>query len=222
MNTQAIRYAGRAAIVTGVASIVGFIALMLFFALEASQATLNSNGFYFWGFISDVSAPATMIPLLVVVLALHQVERAHAQILSRIALVLGLTGALGVTLLQVLLIIKVLTFEQEVGPVVLAMGIAGVWLVLASYLGGTEHILPSGLVWLGIAVGAAQASYPVLFQALGGADFYAKMGNDFMLATVSGIIFLLSYLGFPIWMFWFARTWSSKRMKTEAGLVYAG
>jgi hypothetical protein len=31
MNTQAIRYAGRAAIVTGVASIVGFIALMLFF-----------------------------------------------------------------------------------------------------------------------------------------------------------------------------------------------
>jgi hypothetical protein len=222
MNNQIDRYARPAALVAGIASIIGFIALILFFALEAPGVSADPQGFHFWGFISDIAGPLTMIPLIIVMLALHRAERAQAPTLSRVALMVGVIGALGVTLLQVLLIIRVLTFEQEVGPVVLAMGIAGVWLILASYMARVQHILPSGLAWLGIVTGVAQAAYPLLFQALGGANFYTNMGSDYVVMGLASIIMLVSYLGFPIWALWFARVWTSRRVKENTGVVYAG
>lgn len=220
-NNRFAHYAGPAAVVVGIVSIIGFIALMLFFGIEAPHVSSNPQGFHFWGFLSDVAGPATMIPLIVVMLALHERERAHAPGLSRAAVVIGVVGALGVTLLQVLLIVKVLSFEQEVGPVVVATAITGVWLVLANYLGQVQRILPARLAWLGIAVGAVQIAYPVVFQVLGGANFYQNAGSNVLLAAIAAVIFLVSYIGFPVWALWLARVWSSRRVKADAEMAYA-
>jgi hypothetical protein len=222
MNTRLARYAIPAAYITGIMSILGFVSLILFFALEAPQASTNPQGFHFWGFVSDISGPATMLPLLVVILALHEIERARAPLLSRIAAAVGVIGALAVTVLQVLLVIKVLPFEQEDGPVVLAMAAVGLWLVLANYLGRVQRVLPSGLAWLGIVAGAAQVLYPVLFQALGGSGFYENIGSNYLLMAAASVIFLVSYVGFPVWAIWLGRVSSSQRVKAHAGAAYAG
>ncbi len=222
MNTRLARYAGWAAYITGIMSIVGFVSLILFFSLEAPQATENPQGFHFWGLVSDIAGPATMLPLLVIILELHEIERDRARVLSQIAAVIGVIGALGVTALQVLLIIKVLPFEQEVGPVVFATALVGAWLVLANYLGRVQQILPSRLAWLGIAVGATQVLYPVIFQLLGGSRFYENIGSNYLLLAISSVIFLVSYVGFPVWAIWLGRIWSRQRANAKAEAAYAG
>lgn len=222
MRNRFAPYVAGTALYVGIVSIIGFIALVLFFALEAPSVNTNPNGFHFWGFLSDVAGPLTMIPLVYVMVALHRVEQAQSPTLSRVALLVGVIGALGVTVLQILLIVKVLTFEQEVGPVVLAMALVGGWLVLASYLGQVQHVLPAGLAWLGIATGIAQALYVVLFPVMGGAGFYDQLGSNIPLMAITSVIFLLSYIGFPIWAIWFARAWSSTRAQSNVEAAYAG
>lgn len=222
MNTRLARNAAGAAYISGVASIVGFVSLVLFFTLEAPQAAASSgSGFDFWGLISDISGPATMVPLLLVVLALHQIERDRAPLLSRIAAAFGMIGALAVTVLQLLLIFKFLTFEQEVGPVVLGNAAVGVWLVLANHLARVQGVLSPRLAWLGIVVGVSFVLYPVIFPIVGGAGFYNNIGSNYLLLIVTGLIFLTSYIGFPVWAIWLGRVWSSQRAAARAEAVYA-
>ncbi len=222
MNTRLARYGGWAAYITGIMSIVGFVSLMLFFALEAPQATENPQGFHFWGLVSDIAGPATMLPLLVVMLALHEVERDRARVLSQIAVVIGVVGAVAITVLQVLLIIKVLPFEQEVGPVVFATALVGVWLILANYSGRAQQILPARLAWVGIAAGASQVLYPVMFQLLGGSRFYDNIGSNYLVLAISSLVFLVSYVGFPVWAIWLGRIWSRQQANAKAEAAYAG
>ncbi len=222
MNTRFAGYIGRAASVTGIMGILSFVSIALFFALEAPAANANPQGFYFWGTLSDIAAPLTMLPLLVVIQGLHLVERTGAPLLSRVARAIGTIGAVAITILQVLLIVRVLSFEQEVGPVVYANALVGAWLLLANYMGRTQRILPTALAWLGIAVGIAQVLYPVVFQILGGAGFYANVGSDFLVLTITSVVFLVSYIGFPIWAIWLGRVWSRQRINARAGAAYVG
>ncbi|MBI5034350.1 MAG: hypothetical protein HZB51_27830 [Chloroflexi bacterium] len=221
MNNQLARYASGAAYMVGVMSILSFVFLMLFFSLEAPQVASNPDGFHLWGFLSDIAGPLTMLPLIIIMLVLHQIERARAPRPSQVATVIGVIGALAVTILQILLVIRVLSFEQEVGPVVVAMGIVGVWLITANYLGLAQRILPSKLAWLGILVGMVQAAYPVLFQMLGGANFYNNLGSNVFLMILTSVIFLGSYIGFPIWAIGLARFWSNQRKTADVKVVYA-
>ncbi|MGE5262576.1 MAG: hypothetical protein ACM3S0_04275 [Acidobacteriota bacterium] len=222
MHNRVTRYAAGAAYISGIMGIVGFVSMVLFFALEAPQAAASSgSGFYFWGLISDISGPATMVPLLLVVLALHQIERDTAPMLSRIAAAFGMIGALAVTVLQLLLIFKFLTFEQEVGPVVLANAVVGVWLVLANHLARVQAVLSPRLAWLGIVVGMSFVLYPVIFPIVGGAGFYNNLGSNYLLLIVTSLIFLISYIGFPVWAVWLGRVWSRQRATARTEAAYA-
>jgi hypothetical protein len=82
---------------------------------------------------------------------------------------IGVIGMLGVALLQLLLIFKVISFEQEVGLVLIATAAVGVWLIIVNFLGRRQGSLPSRLAWLGIAVGVAFVLEPVMLSAAGGA-----------------------------------------------------
>ena len=112
---------------------------------------------------------------------------------------------LGVALLQVLLRINVIPFEQEVGLVLFATAAVGVWLILVDLLGWRQGSLPSRLAWLGIAVGAAFVLEPVMLSAAGGAVAWRVFMSNYLLLTGSAIVFLVSYVGFPIWAFWLGR-----------------
>lgn len=206
MITRLARYAGWAAYLSGVVAILSLVFLILFYALEAPQAAANAGqGFYFWGTLNDITGAVTMVPLLLVALAIDRTERSRAAVLSQVARAIGSVGMLGVVVFQALLIIKVMSFEQEVGPVISATAVVGVWLILVNYLGQVQAILPSRLAWLGIAVGAAQILGLVAFLAIGGSFVIQNIASNYLILTAAGLVFLVSYVGFPVWAIWLGR-----------------
>ena len=63
---------------------------------------------------------------------------------------------------------------------------------------------------------------PVIVFVAGGADWRAYMSNP-LLVVVSAVIFLLAYVGFPIWAIWLGRvllaTNATEEARLQVGLV---
>ena len=128
---------------------------------------------------------------------------------------------LGVALLQLLLRLNVIAFEQEVVLVALATGVVGVWLILVNQQGRRSGDLPSRLAWLGIAVGVAFVLQPVLLVVAGGAAFWRTIMSNYLLFTGSAVVFLVSYAGFPVWAIWFGRVLRGARVAPIAHEIRA-
>lgn len=203
MNTRLARSAGWAANISGIAAILGLVSLLLFFGLESTPKT--GQGVHIWGPVSDISPILQMGSLLVVAHRFYRIQRSRAAGLSLIGTTIGMIGMLGVALLQFLLIIKVIAFEQEVGLVLLATAEVGVWLIFVNFSGRRQRSLPSRLAWLGTAVGAAFVLEPVMLSAAGGAVAWRVFMSNYLLMTGSAVVFLISYVGFPVWAFWLGR-----------------
>src|SRR5574337_291231 len=121
MNAFAARNASRIAVLCAIISIVGMISLSLFFAIEVSQP----GGFHIWGPLSDISLLLQMLLLAVVALALYPLLKPVAPRLMQASTIIGIAGMLAAVLLQFLLIVRVMPFEQEVGPLLVATAGAG-------------------------------------------------------------------------------------------------
>ena len=73
--------------------------------------------------------------------------QARMQVLNRVTLLLGIVGICAVAAFQLLLVTGVLSFEQEVGPVMIALLVSGVWLIITGYhLGRSTGSLPRSLL----------------------------------------------------------------------------
>jgi hypothetical protein len=195
------------------------VSLILFFGLEAPQATTGAGAEHLWGPLSDICPIIQMVALLIVARALYQMERPVPPRLSLVASVIGAIGMIGVALLQSLLIARVILFEQEVGPVVLATAVVGVWMIVVSFVGQRRGHLPPRLGWLGVIVGVAFVLQPVLLTALGGAVAWRAMMSNVLLLAGSAFVFLVSYVGFPIWAFWLGRLFTATATGREAKAV---
>lgn len=217
MSTRLTPYAGWAAYLSAVAAILGLVSLLLFFGLEAPHATANSGqGFHFWGPVSDICPIVQMLALLVVARTLYLMERPGAPGLTLFGSAIWIVGVLGVSLLQLLLIFKVMPFDQEVGPVLVATAAVGVWLILVNHLGQRQKNLPSLVAWLGIAAGAAFVLEPVIFSALGGAVAWQIIMSNYLLLIGSALVFLVSYVGFPVWAIWLGRVIASANRESTS------
>jgi len=147
---------GRITVVSGVLAAAGIAFLIAMFASFATGA--KSAGMAF-GWINDVLVMLSYLLTAPAVLALRPLLRPQAPILSAVLAVVGLVSIGATVLLQWLLVIGTLTFEQEIGPVsIVYLGLA-VWFVLTGYLGRTSGILPHG-VRMGL-VGATYVGYPI-------------------------------------------------------------
>ncbi len=98
-----------------------------------------------FGWINDVSAVVAALLMLPLVVAVYVLLRPHAPIVSGLAIVIGLGANLAIMVLQSLLVLGALTFQEEVGPVLIAFLFLVVWLVLTGYLGSSSGTLPHGL-----------------------------------------------------------------------------
>lgn len=217
MNTRLAtrRFAGWAAILSGVAAILAMVTVILFFTLE-----MDSSEEHLWGPLSDIFPIIQMALLLVVTCGLYAIQRATAPRTSIIGTVIGVIGMLGVIVLQTLLRMGVVRFEQEIGPLVMAFALVGVWLIVANDVGRRQRSLPSTLAWLGMAVGIASILEAVIVAVAGGADWRTYMSNP-LLVVVSAVVFLLVYVGFPIWAIWLGRV-LLKAERSEAGQQQSG
>ena len=200
MNTRPYRSAGWATILSGLLSIATLLTLILFFWLEA-----GSKEVHLWGPLSDICPIIQMVLLLVVARAVHRIQQLRAPGLSLTAAIVGAAGMLGVILLQALLRLQIIQFAQEVGPLTTVTGLVGVWLILVNYLGRRQANLPSPLAWLGMAVGAAFVLEPVVLFAAGGAEYWRAFMSNYLLLAAGAIVFLVVYIGFPIWAIWLGR-----------------
>jgi hypothetical protein len=203
MDTRTTRSTGWAAYSSGIAAIIGLVSLILFFGFESTPITAQSP--HFWGPISDIAPILQMGFMLVVLRTFYQMQRPGASKLNLVGSGIGIIGMMGVMVLQILLILKIIVFEQEVSLVLFFTGVVGVWLILVNFFSRRQGNLPSRLAWLGIAVGAAFMLEPVMLSAAGGAVAWRVFMSNYLLLAASAAVFLVSYVGFPVWAFWLGR-----------------
>ena len=97
---------------------------------------------------------------ILVALALYRILRVYNPALVRTATIIGIVALLAVVGLQLLLIFKVLTFQQQVPWVSLAMMLGvGVWLVATGLVARSTGRMPNSLLMSILAV--PYLGYPV-------------------------------------------------------------
>jgi len=100
-----------------VVSAVGLVFLVAMFTCFSVGAT--SFGLVF-GWINDVSAVVAAFIMLPLIVAVHVLLRPHAPSMSGLATLIGIGANLAIMVLQSLLVVAVLTFQEQIGPVLIA------------------------------------------------------------------------------------------------------
>jgi hypothetical protein len=150
------RVAGWAAYASGV---IGTISVFFFVLFVGAYVTTGRPAPWPIGRINDLTSMLMYFVALPIPLALHERLKARATALSRVAMLIGITGMVAIVVLQYLLVVGVLTFAQQGGPVTAAILVVGVWLLLTGYLGQSSGALPRGVLFSWLAV--PYFGYPV-------------------------------------------------------------
>jgi hypothetical protein len=137
----------------GAFGVVFLVAMFVSFAVGARSAGLA------FGWINDVLLMVSYALAAPAALALGSLLRPRAPILSTFAAVIGLAAIVVIVLLQLLLVIGAMTFEEEIGPASIAFLFLAAWFGLTGYLGRVAGVLPNGVRW-GI-LGATYVGYPI-------------------------------------------------------------
>jgi hypothetical protein len=182
MSSYLVENAGVFANLAGIAAIIAFAALFIFFA-----------GVPVFGPINDAASVFQMLFLIPVALALHRIFRAGAPTLSLLATSIAIFAMLVIAVLQGLLVLKLVRFEQTLKTVLVMGGVVGVWWLLVAYLASGNSAFPSGLAWTSVIAGLSGVLLVVGFW-LGGQQH-----------PLAAIGFMANGLTAPVWTFWLAR-----------------
>jgi hypothetical protein len=155
-TTTVLRPGGWTAYASGVVSAISWVFLIAMFASFAVGAT--SPGLVF-GRINDVLVVVWGLLALPLAVALHALLRVRAPILSGLAMMIGISAIVAIMVLQSLLVVGALTFEEQIGPVSIAFLVLAVWFVMTGYLGSSSGALPHG-VRMGL-LAATSVGYPI-------------------------------------------------------------
>jgi hypothetical protein len=162
-KATALRLGARTALASGVLAAIGMVFLVGMFVSFAIGAT--SPGMVF-GRINDVLVMVSYALAMPTAIALHGLLRPQAPLMSGLATVIGIVALAAIVVLQLLLVVGVLTFEEQIGPVSIALLVAGAWFVVTGYLGSSKGALPGG-VRHGL-LAATYVGYPIWAFWLGG------------------------------------------------------
>lgn len=114
--------------------VVGAVGLAFLVAMYAAFAGGARSAGMALGWVNDVTGVVTLPLALPGMLALHARLRPHAGPVGDGLLVVGVVSSGAIVVLQLLLVTEVLTFEQEIGPVMVAYLGLGTWLVATGWL----------------------------------------------------------------------------------------
>ena len=180
--SQIFALVGWAAILSAVATIATAVSGILFFALGER-----------FGAINDAFSVAQMALTIPVAAALYPMARSSSSGLALSAAALGILGAGVAAVLQALLVVRVVGFEQTIREVLAAGGAVGVWLILTNLLALGAEALPGGLVAFGLFAGAGSIISVAGFY-LGGQQHPLFYGGA-----------LLGVTGYAVWAAWLGR-----------------
>ena len=145
------------AFLSGIAAAVSLVFLFIFYS------DINSLGHF--GTYNDIAVTVQYILMLPIALFLYQQLRPVDPRRARNSLTVGLIGMFAVIILQLLLILDVLPFIFQIGPVIIAFFIVLAWFLLNRDLGRETDFLPHGLA-LTILAGLI-FGYPIWSYKLG-------------------------------------------------------
>ena len=148
-------YAALASGLLGIPMVLTLVAMYAGFAMGPDARPLALR----LGAINDALAIAVYGLVLPVVPAMHVLVRETGNTRSLLLAAIGAVGIVVTMILQWMLVTGVLTFEQQIVPVSLALLGVGVWIVGTGILARRSGFLPTG-VRDGL-LGASYLGYPV-------------------------------------------------------------
>ena len=180
MNHTQMRRIGWSAYANGVLMLANMATLALMFAVHP-----------IWGPINDALSVVWMLSFLPLAVLL---ARLNAPVMGRVAAVgTALVGAAAMLLfavLQSLLVMGLVRFEQTFAAVVTLGGVLGLWLLVNGLPALKGKTLPGGLAWITVGFG--------LSYVLGTFGYWLG-GYEMPLLWVGAA---LGYLLGPVWAFW--------------------
>jgi hypothetical protein len=118
-----------------------------------------------FGTLNDIAVIVQYVIALPIVFAIQRLQRPQDPTLNRIATLIGIAGMLIVILLQTLLVLDVIPFSQQIGPVIGGFMVILAWFVLSAHIGRDNEDVPSNMT-LAVLAGLYIA-YPVWAFSLG-------------------------------------------------------
>jgi hypothetical protein len=173
---------GWAALLSAGATIGTLITGILFFAVNER-----------FGKINDIVSVFQVVLMLPVAAAMYLLARPGNGGLALLALAVGSMGMIIVAVLQALLVVGMVSFEQTIGAVLSAGAAIGLWLVLANVVALAGGTLPWGLGVFGMAAGIGY-----LLSAVG----FHRGGQQHPLFYAGSILIVVGYL---VWATWLGR-----------------
>jgi len=152
-----IRAAGGFAIVSGIISAIGIVFLVALYVL-AFATPLKTLGYTF-GMLNDICVAIQYLLTIPIALALYRILLPHNAPLIRIATIIGIGAMVAVIVLQLLLFFGVVTFQQQVAWVSLAILVVGARLVITGLVARSTGRLPNSVMMSAVAV--PYLGYPV-------------------------------------------------------------
>lgn len=171
--------AGLSAWLAAVMTVVGMVTLLLFFSRGGQ-----------WGMLNDASSVVLMLALIPVALVLAVIELEVVTTTALVVAAIGIIAMLAVALLQALLVVRRVTYEQTKLPVLGGTAVVGLWYLLTALVtGGTQ---------IGDGVRVASAAAGVGFVAVGYG--FATGGERHPAAGVGGLVAFVSSLALQLYL----------------------
>jgi hypothetical protein len=187
MSEHASATIGWVSIAAGIAGLLGFAFIILFFTVGQPFGTLN-----------DVSIAVTAILSLALALMLYPSLHAYSPLLSLAALVLVPVGAVLVVVGSALSILGIRGWYLSGLYMAAGNAMVGLWLVALSYAALRSDFLPRGLAVLGVVAGVVLAlglvAIPGIFRDIDTKEYEPTVIN--LLWWTSSIGYLAAY---PVW-----------------------
>lgn len=180
MNLDAL--VGWSALLAAVATVAGAVLLGLFFAKGQP-----------WGTLNDIASIVLMLATIPVALALGLLGEGAFGWLAWVVTAIGVVGMAGAAIAQLLLVVRVRTYEQLL-PWTLGFGaVVGVWYLFVGLL-GLDFVTTRNYPWLLIALAIASG---MGFIAIG---YGFWRGNErHPLSVLGGLALVVSSTAFLGW-----------------------
>jgi len=176
------RLAGWSTYFNATVFLLSLVALMLFFSVGGFWGTINDSLSIFW--------MLSYIPLAV---TFYHINRSVNTPISLASSLIGIAAAIVFAVLQILLVLGLVRFEQTFTAVLTMTGLIGLFVLIHALLAFIGHTLPPGLIWVMLIYGIASLIGAVGFQIGGEQHPLAMIG--LLLTAISSLV----------WVIWFGR-----------------
>ena len=181
MNESAFfRFAGYSAYFNATVFVLSLIALMIFFSIGG-----------IWGRINDSLSVIWMVSYIPLAVALYLITRPINAPVSLVSTIIGVAAMLAFTVMQTMLVMGQVRFEQTFSAVLASTAVVGLFVLTQGLLARSGSLFPPGLVWVMVIYGLASAIGAVGFQIGGESHPLAMIG--LLLTAIAGLV----------WVIWF-------------------